>query len=82
MEIYHLKITMIAGFFALLFWNVSAEAKKVADTMYHNGSILTRAGEQPIFAEAQASVDGFRGQGNKLDLLNKDTVLATFPSED
>ena len=40
-----MKNTMIAGFVVLLFWNTSAAEEEIADTIYHNGSILTMASE-------------------------------------
>ena len=58
MEPRHMKNTMIAGFVALLFWNISAAAEEMADTIYHNGSILTMAGEEPTYVEALAVKDG------------------------
>ena len=53
-----MKNTMIAGFAVLLSWNTSAAAEEMADTIYHNGSILTMAGKEPTYVEALAVKDG------------------------
>jgi hypothetical protein len=49
---------MIAVLAVLFCWNTSATAEKMADTIYHNGSILTMAGKEPIYVEALAVKDG------------------------
>ncbi|MGB7921234.1 MAG: amidohydrolase family protein [Desulfobacterales bacterium] len=53
-----MKNTMIAGFAVLLSWNASAAVEEMADTIYHNGSILTMAGKEPTYVEALAVKDG------------------------
>jgi hypothetical protein len=68
-----MKNIMIAGIVALLYWNTSAAALEMADTIYHNGSILTMAGKEPIYVEALAVEDEtivFTG--------SKDQALAIF----
>ncbi|MGA8019281.1 MAG: amidohydrolase family protein, partial [Desulfobacterales bacterium] len=53
-----MKNIMISGVVVLLFWNTSAAAGEMADTIYHNGSILTMAGKEPTYVEALAVKDG------------------------
>jgi len=52
-----MRNVLITGFIALLLWNVSAAASK-ADTIYHNGSILTIAGKKPAYVEALVVKNG------------------------
>lgn len=64
-----MRNVLITGFVALLLWNVSAVAAPKADTIYHNGSILTMAGKEPAYVEALAVKDGkivFAGSKDKV----------------
>ena len=71
MEGIDMRNVLITGFIALLLWNISAVAAPKADTIYHNGSILTMAGKKPAYVEALAVKDGkivFAGsQGRRLE---------------
>lgn len=53
-----MRNVLITGFIALLLWNTAAAAAPKADTIYHNGSILTMAGKEPVYVEALAVKDG------------------------
>ena len=64
-----MRNVLITGLVALLLWNVSAAAAPKADTIYHNGSILTMAGKEPAYVEALAVKDGkivFAGSKDKV----------------
>jgi predicted amidohydrolase YtcJ/heat shock protein HslJ len=54
----YMRSLWIAGLFASVLWNGSAVAENVADTIYHNGAILTMAGDEPAYVEALAVKDG------------------------
>ena len=65
-----MRNVLIAGFVALLLWNVSAAAAPKADTIYHNGSILTMAGKKPAYVKALVVKNGkIAFAGNKDDAL-------------
>jgi predicted amidohydrolase YtcJ len=53
-----MKNAVIAGFISFFFWNTLATGGDMADTIYHNGSILTMTGQEPAYVEALAVKDG------------------------
>ena len=57
---------VLGCFFAVL--GSSRASGQVADAIYHNGSILTMAGDEPTYAEALVVKDGvilFVGEKNR-----------------
>jgi predicted amidohydrolase YtcJ len=77
MEARQMKNILITGFVALLFLNLSAAAEEKANTIYHNGSILTMAGKEPIYVEALAVKDGkivFVGSKSEAFALKKNST--------
>ena len=53
-----MRTILITGFVFLLLCNGTVAATPNADTIYHNGSILTMAGKEPVYVEALAVKDG------------------------
>jgi len=63
-----MKNILIAGFISLFYWNLSAIAAELADTIYCKGSIITMAGKEPVYVEALAVKGGiiiFAGDENE-----------------
>ena len=72
-----MKMILIAGMAVLLSSNLQTRAEEVADTIYHNGSILTMAGEKPSYVEALALKDGrivFAGRKDQALLMRGEST--------
>ena len=70
------KTTMFIALMGI-FMITAPIAAQQADTIYHNGSILTMAGKEPAYVEALAVKDGhivFTGAKNKVFSLKSDAT--------
>jgi predicted amidohydrolase YtcJ len=55
----------------LMLWHVSIVCAQTADTIYHNGSILTMTGPAPTYVEALAVKDGMIAAAGSKDVVLK-----------
>lgn len=82
----------LAAVCSLAFGSAYAQS---ADTIYHNGSILTMAGRSPAYVEALVVTDGrivyvegkddalkMRGEATKVVDLGRKAMLPGFPDAD
>lgn len=73
------RILVVFALLGGLSFTVTSDA---VDMIYHNGSILTMAGDQPAYVESLPvkvvqTIDGFHVHGNQLSLRRNDGVVAT-----